>query len=172
MQKILFVLVCLATATTAACSSATDSGSGASDAGSSANDSDASSGRRDAGTSTHADAGTKDSGTASVGIVSDGAEGKSCTDACKSQSMHCTPTCQFSDSLHGGEVGPYAGSGFYSYTTTDTGGGSFTTNAMRFEASCDTVFTSTWTDNPEDPGQPYVVDYTYSSTPISCCCSH
>ena len=68
-------------------------------------------------------------------------------------------------------MGPYAGSGFYSYTTSDTGG-SFTTNGMRFEPSCDTVFTSTWTDNPEDPGTPYVVDYTYTSTPISCCCAH
>ncbi|MGH7281252.1 MAG: hypothetical protein ACRELY_07005 [Polyangiaceae bacterium] len=86
--------------------------------------------------------------------------------------MHCTPTCQFNDSLHGTEVGPYAGSGFYSYTTDDGMGGSFTSNAMRFEASCDTVFTSTWTDNPDDPGEPYVVDYTYTSSPIACCCAH
>lgn len=171
MHKILVSFACLALFV-AGCSSSSDPGS-SSDAGSSSTDDDAGgSGRRDAGSGTRQDAGAKDSGTASVGIVSDGAEGKSCTDACKSQSMHCTPTCQFGDSLHGGEVGPYAGSGFYSYTTTDTGGGSFTTNAMRFEASCDTVFTSTWTDNPDDPGAPYVVDYTYSSTPISCCCAH
>ena len=76
----------------------------------------------------------------------------------------------FNDSLHGGQVGPYAGSGFYSYTTSN-GGDSFTTNATRNEASCSTVFTTTWTDNPDDPGSPYTVDYTYSSTPISCCCA-
>lgn len=170
MHKIPIFLACFAFATSA-CSSSSDPGS-SSDAGpsSSGDDSGTSSdaGRR----STTRDAGTSSDSGSSVGIVSDGEEGKSCTDACKSQSMHCTPTCQFADSLHGGDVGPYAGSGFYSYTTTDTGGGSFTSNAMRFEASCDTVFTSTWTDNPDDPGEPYVVDYTYSSTPIACCCAH
>lgn len=171
MHKLPLFLVCLAIAN-AACSSSSDSGSGASDAGTSSSDEDSGSGRRDAGTSSRTDAGAKDSGTASVGTVSDGAEGKSCTDACKSQSMHCTPTCEFNDSLHGGTVGPYAGSGFYSYTTDNGGGDTFTTNANRFEASCDTVFTSTWTDNPDDPGTPYVVDYTYTSTPIACCCAH
>jgi len=169
MNRLTLSFVCIALLLSG-CSSSSESGSGSqADGGSGESGDDAgSTTAHDGGSSTPKDGGS-DAG-ANVGVASEGAENKSCTDACKAQSKHCTPTCQFNDSVHGTAVGPYAGSGFYSYTTTDSSG-SFTTNAMRFEASCDTVFTSKWSDNPDDPGTDYVVDYTYMSSPISCCCA-
>ncbi len=168
-MKTTALFACLALFSLAACSSSSsnDAGNG-SDAG--AVDDSGSVTGDDAGSATHG--GNHDAGadaSVAVGQVSDGIEGKSCTDACKALAKKCTPTCTFHDSLGGPDQLNMAGAGFYSHTTKDSSG-SFTVNAMRFEASCDTVFSSTWSDNPDDPGTDYEVDSTYTSTPIDCCC--
>lgn len=167
-MKTTALFACFALLSLAACSSssANDDGHGG-DAG--AVDDSGSVGD-DAGSATHG--GNHDASIdASVtgGQVSDGLEEKSCADACKVLTKKCTPTCTFHDSVGGPDQPNMAGAGFYSHTTKDSSG-SFTVNAMRFEASCDTVFGATWSDNPDDPGTDYEVDSTYTSTPIVCCC--
>ncbi|HEX7665347.1 MAG TPA: hypothetical protein VF407_12570, partial [Polyangiaceae bacterium] len=145
----------------AACSSSSSNdGGNASDSG--APEDSGTTSTDDGGSATHG--GNPDAGvdaSVATGQVSAGIEGKSCADACKALSKTCTPTCTFHDSLGGPDKTSMAGAGFYSHTTSDSSG-SFTVNAERFEPACATVFTATWSDNPEDPGTSYEVDYTYS----------